>query len=326
VRRREFITLISGAAAAWPLAAQAQQATKVPTIGIMGAGTSSDYGQLVAAFVQRLRELGWVENRNVKIEYRWAEDSSERYTKIANEFVRLSVDAILTYGTASTIAAKKTTSLIPIVFTMVGDPVGTALAGSLALPGGNVTGVSNQTTDLAGKRLDLLREIVPGLRRLAVLANVNNPAALQEEAEVLAVARTIGLDVVTLEIRRPEEIAPAFEKLKGHADAMYIAGDALIFTNGLQINALAVSARLPTIFIAKEYLLAGGLVSYGPNYVDQYRRAADYVDKILKGAKPGDLPVEQPTKFELVINLKTAKALGLTVPPPLLARADEVIE
>ena len=326
MRRRRFITLLGGAAAAWPLAARAQQPGKLPTIGFLGATTPSAGSQWVAAFVQRLRELGWIEGRTVAIEYRWAEGRTERSAEIAAEFVRLKVDVIVTSGTAPVIAVKQATSIIPIVFAAAGDPVGTGLVASLARPGGNITGLSIQAADLAGKRLELLREIVPGLRRLAVLANVGNPAAVLEMGEVQAAARTLGLEVVTLEIRRAEDIAPAFETLKGRADALYVCADALVNTNRIRINTLALGARLPTMHRSREYVEAGGLMSYGPNFPDLFRRAADYVDKILRGAKPGDIPVEQPTKFDLVINLITAKALGVTIPPTLLARADEVIE
>ena len=292
----------------------------------MGAATPSAESQWVAAFVQRLRELGWIEGRTVAIEYRWAEGRSERFAEIAAEFVRLKVDVIVTSGTAAVVAAKQATSVIPIVFAAAGDPVGTGLVASLARPGGNVTGLSIQQTDLAGKRLELLREVVPGLRRLAIMANVGNPAAVLEMGEVQAAARTLGLEVATLEIRRAEDIAPAFEALKGRADALYVCADPLVNTNRIRINTLALGARLPTMHGIREYVEAGGLMSYGPNFPDLFRRAADYVDKILRGAKPADIPVEQPTKFDLVINLTTAKALGLDVPPTLLARADEVIE
>ena len=326
MRRREFITLLGGAAAAWPLAARAQQPGKLPTIGFLGAATPAAWGQWVAAFVQRLRELGWIEGRTVAIEYRWAEGRSERYAEIAAEFVRLKVDVIVTQATAAVLAAKQATSVIPIVFAVAADPVGSGLVASLARPGGNVTGLSIQATDLAGKRLELLREVVPGLRRLAIMANVGDPGAVLEMGEVQAAARTLGLEVATFEIRRAEDIAPAFEALKGRAEALYVCADPLVITNRIRINTLALGARLPTMYGFREYVEAGGLMSYGPNFPDLFRRAADYVDKILRGAKPADLPVEQPTKFDLVINLTTAKALGLTVPPTLLARADEVIE
>jgi putative tryptophan/tyrosine transport system substrate-binding protein len=229
-------------------------------------------------------------------------------------------------GTPAVMASKKATSVIPIVFPVAADPVGSGLVASLARPGGNVTGLSVQFTDLAGKRAELLREVVPGLRRLAIMVNVDDLGAVLDMREVQATARTLGLDVATLEIRRAEDIAPAFEALKGRADALYVCGDALVNTNPIRINTLAVGARLPTMHGFREYVEAGGLMSYGPNFPDLFRRAADYVDKILRGAKPSDIPVEQPTKFDFVINLTTAKALGLDVPPTLLARADEVIE
>jgi putative tryptophan/tyrosine transport system substrate-binding protein len=325
IRRREFITLLGGAAAC-PLAARAQQAGKLPTIGFLGAATLLVESQRVAAFVQRLRELGWIEGRTVAIEVRWADGRTERFVEIAAEFVRLKVDVIVTQGTASVIAARQATAVIPIVFATAADPVGTGVVASLARPGGNVTGLSSQTVDLGAKRLELLREVVPSLRTLAIMANVGNPAPMLEMGEVSSTARTLGLEAATFEIRRAEDIAPAFDGLKGRADALYVCVDPLVNTNRVHINTLAQGARLPTMYGLREYVEAGGLVSYGPSIPDQYRRAADYVDKILRGAKPGDLPVEQPTKFDLVINLTTAKALGIEVPPTLLARADEVIE
>jgi ABC-type uncharacterized transport system substrate-binding protein len=325
MRRREFITLLGGAAT-WPLAARAQQPVKLPTIGFLGANTPSVQGRWIAAFVQRLRELGWVEGRNVAIEYRWAETRFERSPEIIAEFVRLKVDVIVTHATANILAAKQGTSVIPIVFAAVGDPVGIGVVDSLARPGGNITGLSNQFTDAAGKRVELLREVVPGLRRLAVLANVGIANAALEIGEVEAAARTIGLEVATSEIRRAEDIAPAFVALKGRAEALYVFGEPLANTNRARISALALDARLPTMAGFREIVDAGGLISYGANLADQFRRAADFVDRILRGTKPGDMPVVQPTKFELVINLKTAKALGLDIPPTLLARADEVIE
>jgi putative tryptophan/tyrosine transport system substrate-binding protein len=325
MKRREFITLLGGAIAAWPLAAHAQQAAKLPTIGFLGTTTASAWGPWTAAFVQRLRELGWIEGHNLAIEYRWAEGRSERFAEIAAEFVRLKVGVIVTGGNAA-VAAKQATSVVPIIFLLVGDPLGTGLVASLARPGGNVTGLSNQATDVVGKRLELLREVLPRLRRLAIMANVDYPTAVLEMGEIQAAAGTLGLDVANFEIRRAEDIAPAFEALKGRADALYVVGDALVTTYQIRINTLALAARLPTIYSQREQVEAGGLMSYGPNFPDLFRRAADYVDKILRGAKPGDIPVEQPTKFDLVINLTTAKALGLEVPPTLLARADEVIE
>jgi putative ABC transport system substrate-binding protein len=325
MRRREFITLLGGAAA-WPLAANAQQPAKLPTIGFIVSGTRSSHGQWVAAFAQRLRELGWIEGRTVAIEYRWADGRSGRSAEIAAEFVRLKVDVIVTSTPANVVAAKQATSVIPIVFAAAGDPVGSGLVTSLARPGGNVTGLSMQTTDLAGKRLELFREVVPGLRRLAIMAYVGNSGAVKEMAEVQAAARTLGLDAATYEIRRADDIAPAFEAFKGRADALYVCTDPLVNTHRIRIHTLALSARLPTMHGFREHVEAGGLMSYGPNQTDLYARAADLVDKILRGTKPADIPVEQPTKFDLIINLTTAKALGLEVPPTLLARADEVIE
>jgi putative ABC transport system substrate-binding protein len=324
LERRKFIALLGGAAA-WPLMARAQQPGKLPTIGFLGA-TPSIESQRVAAFVQGLRELAWIDGRNLAIEYRWAEGRNERYAEIAAEFVRLKVDVIVTVATPPTLAAKQATAVIPIVFVVVSDPVGTGLVASLARPGGNVTGLANQISDTSGKKLEFLREVVPGLRRLAIMANVGNPASVLEMGEAQTTARTLGLEVTPSEIRRAEEIAPAFEALKERADALYLCPDPLINTNRTRINILAVGARLPTIHGVREFVEAGGLMSYGPNAPDQFRRAAGYADKILRGAKPSDIPVEQPTKFDLIINLTTAKALGLDIPPTLLARADEVIE
>ncbi len=329
MRRREFVALLGCTAFLpsylWPIAGRAQQAGKLPTIGFLGAATPSSWSQWTAAFVQRLRELGWIEGRTVAIEYRWAEGRIERYAEIAAEFVRLKVDVIVTSGGA-VLAAKQSTSVIPIVFALATDPVGLGFVASLARPGGNVTGLSSQSTDTAGKRLELLREVVPGLRRLAIMANVGYPGAVLEMGEVHAAARTLGLEVITLEIRRADDIARAFETLKSRAEALFVLADPLINTNQARINALAVDARLPTMSGFRDYVETGGLMSYGPNYPDLFRRAADYVDRILRGARPGDIPVAQPTKFDLVINLKTAKALGLEIPATLLARADEVIE
>jgi len=325
--RREFITLLGGAAAsAWPLAARAQQAGKLPTIGFLGSSTLSAMSQWTAAFVQRLRELGWVEGRNVAIEYRWAEGRADRLSEIAAEFVRLKVDVIVTYATTGTLAAKQATSAIPIVFAIAGDPVGTGLVASLARPSGNVTGLSLQLTEVSGKRLELLREAVPDLRRLAILGNVGNPFTVLEIDEVQAAARTLGLEVHTPEIRRAQDIAPAFEALRGRADAIYVSTDPLVFTNLTRINTLALGLRLPTMLGSREDVEAAGLMSYGANFPDLFRRGADFIDKILRGTKPPDIPVEQPTKFDLVVNLTTAKVLGLTIPESFLLRADEVIE
>jgi putative tryptophan/tyrosine transport system substrate-binding protein len=324
-KRRKVITLLGGAAA-WPLAARAQQAVKLRTVGFSGQSTRSAESDLVAAFMQRLRELGWIEGRTITIEYRWSEGRAERFVQIAAEFVRLKVDVIVTSGTPQVLATKQTTSVIPIVFARTGDPVANGLVASLARPGGNVTGLSSQGDDLAGKRLELLRDVVPDLRRVAILANVGNPFSVMELGEGQAAARTLGLEFDALEIRRAEDIVPAFEAIKGRAGALYVCPDGLVDANKIRINILALGARLPTMHAYREYVEAGGLMSYGANLPDLYRRSADYVDKILRGAKPGDLPVEQPTKFDLIINLTTAKALGFELPQTLLARANEVIE
>jgi ABC-type uncharacterized transport system substrate-binding protein len=298
----------------------------MPTIGFLGANTPSVQRLWTDAFAQRLHELGWIEGRNVAIEYRWAEGRFDRSPGIIAEFVRLKVDVIVTHGTTNVVAAKQTTSVIPIVFAAVSDPVGDNLVASLARPGGNVTGLSNQAPDLAGKRLELMREVIPGLRELAILANASNLSALPEIVDVQAAARPLGLAITIPKIQRAEDIAPAIEALKGRAQAIYVQSDPLFNFNRVRINTLAVSAGLPTVVGFRDFVAAGGLISYGPNFPDLFRRAAEYVDKILHGAKPADLPVEQPTKFELVINLKTAKTLGIIVPPAVLSRADEVIE
>jgi len=326
MRRRELIMLLGGAAAGWPLKAWAQQTGKLPTIGFLGQSTPSAMSQWVAAFVQRLRELGWIEGRTVAIEYRWAEGRDERYAQIAAEFVRLKVDIIVTSGTPQVLAVKQATSVIPIIFAAAGDPVAGGLVASLARPGGNVTGLSSQTADLAAKRLEILREVVPGLHHLAILTNAGNRLAVLEMREVEAAADTLRLEAATLEIRRGEDIAPALEALKGRADALYVCIDALLLTNRIRINTLALTTRLPMMTATRESVELGGLISYGPNFPELFRRAGDYVDKILRGAKPADIPVEQPTKFDLAINVTTARALSLAVPPTLLARADEVIE
>ena len=326
MRRREFVALLGSTALAWPIPARAQQGGKLATIGLLGSGTAAAQSQWTAAFVQRLRELGWTEGRNVTIEYRWAEGRSERFAEFAAEFVRLKVDVILTHNTPPVIAAKQATSVIPIVFATAADPVDTGLVASLARPGSNVTGLSSQTTDLASKRIELLREVVPGLRQLAFLSQPDNPYVVFDMRQAESAARRLGLETASLEIRRAEDIAPTFEELKGRAEALYILPDPLLFTHRLRINTLALGARLPTMHGLREYVEASGLMSYGPNWSDQWRRAADYVDKILRGAKPADLPVEQPTKFDLIINLTTAKALGLMIPEAFLLRADEIIE
>jgi putative ABC transport system substrate-binding protein len=326
VRRREFITVLGGAAAAWPLAAHAQQPSKLPLIGFAGSATASTQRYVAAIFSKRLGELGWIEGRTVAIEYRWAEGHYERATEILAEFVRLKVDVIVTVGTPLTMAAKQATSLIPIVFAVVGDPVGSGVVTNLPRPGGNITGLSNQAPETATRRLGLLHDVVPNLRRLAIMANVGNPLVVVELKEVQSAASTLGLTVETSEIRSAEDIAPAFEMLKDRTDALYVCTDGLTVSNRVRINTLALAARLPTVHTNPEQLEGGGLISYGPNVPDQFRRAAEIVDKVLRGAKPGDIPVEEPTKYELVINLQAAKRLGLVVPYSMQLLADKVIE
>jgi ABC-type uncharacterized transport system substrate-binding protein len=325
MKRREFISLLGGAAAAWPMAARAQHPAKLPTIGFLGTTSAATWTPWTAAFVQRLRELGWIEDRTVAIEWRWAEGRSERFAEIAAEFVQLKVDVIVTSG-GGVPAAKQATSVIPIVFPLAADPLGGGLVASLSHPGGNITGLSQQAADVAGKRLEILREILPRLRRLAILTDIGIAQSVIETDEVQAAARTLGVDVAKLEIRRAEDIAPVFGALKGGADALYVCTGPLVNSNRILINTLANGARLPTVHGSRPYIEAGGLVSYGPDITDMFRRAAEYVDKILRGAKPGDMPVEQPTRFDLIFNLTTAKALGIEIPSSLLARADEVIE
>jgi putative tryptophan/tyrosine transport system substrate-binding protein len=324
VKRRAFFTLLGGAAAAWPLATSAQQAGKLPTIGFVGSNASG-WGPWTAAFVARLHDLGWIEGRTVGIEYRWSEGRPERIAEIAAEFVRRNVDIVVT-NDSSAPTIKQATSVIPIVFVLGNDPIGTGLVTNLARPGGNVTGLSVQQTETDSKRLELLREVVPRLRRVAVVANFGNPSSVRQTRELQAAADALGLEVVPLEIRRADDIATAFVALNAQADALYIVQDALIVANTTRIMTFALTARLPTSFNGRDFVPFGGLMSYGPSYPALFRRTADLVDKILRGTKPGDIPVEQPTKFELVINLSTAKALGITIPSNVLALADEVIE
>jgi putative ABC transport system substrate-binding protein len=322
VSRRGVIGLVGGAAA-WPVVARAQPA-RLPTIGFLGADPVA-FGPWTAALVAHLRELGWVESRTVAIEYRWSQGKTERYAEIAAEFVRLKVDIIVTVGSAVPTVKKATTS-IPIVFAVAIDPVGSVLVASLAKPGGNVTGLSLQATNLAGKRLELLGEVIPQLRRLAIIFSAGNDQTVLEMSETQSAARTLGLEVSPLEIRGVPDIAAAFEALNAQADALYVVVDQFVVANLMRILTFALAARIPMIFSTRDFVRSGGFMSYGPSYTDMFGRAADYVDKILRGAKPGDIPVEQPTRFELVINLTTARALGLRLPESFLIRADEVIE
>jgi putative ABC transport system substrate-binding protein len=325
MKRREFIAAL-GTVAVFPLSARAQR-RKVPTVGYLGPLTEAAQRDWTAAFLFNMRRHGWVDGDTITIAYRWAEGRTERFADIAAELVSLKVDVIVTAGTLATIAAKQATTEIPIVFGAVTDAVGSGIVASLSRPGGNVTGLTMQQNDTASKRIELLRDIIPNLRRVAILGNVGNPGAKLEIEEAQAASRTLGLAAVaTLGIRQAEDIAPAIKALKGSADALDVVTDPLVSSHRVQINTLALNAQLPTMHGGREYVEDGGLLSYGPDISDMFRRAADFVNKVLHGAKPGDMPVQQPTKFELVINLKTAKALGLTIPPSMLLRADEVIE
>ena len=324
MRRREVLPLLA-AVAVWPLAARAQQADKLPVIGILGS-TSAAWDHWLSALLQQLRALGWIENRTVTIDYAWTEGHRERYAEFAADFAARRVNVIVPLGTPAIVAAKRSTSTVPIVFPLSSDPVGEGLVASLAHPGGNITGLSNQQPELAAKRLEILRDIIPGMRQLAVISNANNPTAKLSVNEVVAAARKLRFEVIPLDIRRPEDIAPQIGSLGDRAQALYVVGDPLTADNQLQINRLALAARLPSMHGSRSYVESGGFVSYGPDFSDLFRRAADYVDKILKGAKPADLPVEEPTKIELIVNLKTSKALGLAIPEAFLMRADEVIE
>jgi len=324
VGRRKFLAVL-GLAASWPFTAHAQHA-KLPTIGLLGGATASAQAQWTSAFVQRLRELGWIEGQTIAIDYRWVEGQYQRSPAIIAEFVRLKVDVIVTHATPNVIAAKQGTSTIPIVFPSAGDPVGNGLVTSLSRPGANVTGLSVQSSDLVHKLVDLLHELLPELRRLAILYHVGNPiAALQTDAAKAAAGR-FGLDLAIVEIRNAEDITPAIQALEGRVDALIVPSEPLYNTHRSRINSLALKAQLPTIYFDRVYAEAGGLMSYGPNWPSIWRRAAELVDKVLRGSKPADIPVEQPMKFELVINAKTAKALALTLPRILFVRADDLIE
>jgi ABC-type uncharacterized transport system substrate-binding protein len=322
MRRRDFLTLLGGAAA-WPLAAGAQQPGKLHTIGLLNAASAPTTN----ALFDGLLKLGWVEGKNISFERRYADNKLERLPELAAELVRRKVDLIVAFGTLAPLAARQATSTIPIVMAAAGDPVGSGLVASLARPGGNVTGMSLMSPDLAGKRLELLREVVPRLTRLAVLWDATNPYPAAEFRETETAGRTLGIEVRSLEVRDPDDFDAAFEMAQRQPpDALLTIGDPLTAGQRKLIADRAVALRLPALYGALDFVTAGGLMSYGASVADLQRRAAGHVDKILRGASPADLPVQQPTKFELAINLKTARALGLEVPATLLARADEVIE
>jgi putative tryptophan/tyrosine transport system substrate-binding protein len=327
MRRREFITLLGGGMASWPLAVGAQQTAKLPNLGFLTAGTPGAGSPGLPALLEGLRQLGWIEGKTIVIEYRYAQNRNDRLPELAAELVRLNVDVIAAAGTLAALAAKHATTTIPIVMTSAGDPIGNGLVASLARPGGNVTGFSLMMSDVSGKRLELLKELVPGLSRVAVLWNSTNPYPTIVFKETQDAARTLGIEVQSLEVKGPADFATVFELARQkRPDAFFTIDDPLTLSQLNQILDFAAANRLPAIYGVQEFAAAGGLMAYGASIPDLYRRAATYVDKILRGAKPGKLPVEQPTKFELVINLKTAKALGLTVPQTLLVAADEVIE
>jgi putative ABC transport system substrate-binding protein len=312
-----------------PLAAETQQPAKVPGVGYLTPWSDSDPGRQrgLEAFRQGLRELGYVDGQNIAIESRSAEGKDDRLPALAADLVRSKVDVIVAQSGAATRAAQQATRTIPIVMSLANDPVGSGLVASLARPGGNVTGLTIMAPDLVGKRLELLKEVVPKVSRVALLWNPDNPANAAMSREAEAAARALGVRLQTLETRNHQEIEDAFAAMiRERTGAFLVLSDAIFFTQRRQIAELAAKGRLPSITGTRDYPDAGGLMAYGPDQLDLERRAATFVDRILKGAKPGDLPVEQPTKFELVINLKTAKALGLTIPPSLLARADQVID
>ena len=325
MKRRDFITLLGSAAAAWPLAARAQQVGKIYRIGILEPIPAARNAANLDALRKGLRELGYVEGRNLVIEYRSADGRAERFPDLASELVRLQVDLIVTRGTPAAIAAKNATETIPVVMATMGGPG--AIVATFAHPGGNITGVTTFSTELQAKRIELLKELVPNLSRVALLHNMGNPAAPPEWEETKTAARSLGLQAEFLDVRSEEDLGRAFEQaVRQHVDALVIGADGLTQTHQQTIVDLVARNRLPAVYPAREFVEAGGLAAYAVNYPDLYFQFARFIDKIFKGEQPGDLPVEQPTKFELVINAKTAKTLGLTIPPTLLVRADEVIE
>jgi putative tryptophan/tyrosine transport system substrate-binding protein len=324
MRRREFITLLGGVMASWPLAVGAQQTAKLPSLGFLTAGAGSPG---LPALLEGLRQLDWIEGKTIVVEYRYAKNRNDRLPELAAELVRLNVSVIVAAGTLAPLAAKHATTTIPIVMTSAGDPLGTGLVSSLARPGGNATGLSLMSPDLSGKRLELIKQIIPDIARVAIMWNATNPYPALVFRQTENAARQLKIEVQPLEVRTPDDVSSALEAaMREKANALITVEDPLTVNYRKQIADFAAENRLPTISGLREYVDAGGLLSYGPDLADLYRRAAGYVDKILKGAKPSELPVEQPTKFALVINLKTSKALGLTIPPDMLAIADALIE
>jgi putative ABC transport system substrate-binding protein len=327
VRRRDFIIGLGGAAVAWPLTGRAQQAAKIPRIGILSPFSPADTALWHQAFLRGLRDLGWVDGKNITIEYRYSDGRNDRLPELIADLVRLRVDIIVTAVTNDTLAAKNAAGGIPIVMAAAGDPVATGIVASLARPGGNITGLSQMNPELTGKRLELLKEIAPNISSVAVLLNPDDPISILGRNEIELPARKMKVELHLLEVRSTSELDKAFqEAAKARVNALAIMPNPAFVTNLKRIADFAIQNRLPSMYHLREFANVGGLLSYGVDRIDLFRRAATFVDKILKGASPADLPIEQPTKFELVINLNTAKALGLTVPPQLLARADEIIE
>ena len=324
MRRREFITLVGGAAA-WPRAARAQDRVRV--IGILETISPELNAGNLDALRMGLNDLGYTEGQNIRLDYRSAEGQAARFPALAADLVRLKVDLIVTRGTPAARAAKEATSTIPIVMAAIGEPIGTGVVANLAHPGRNVTGLSAVVVDLSGKRVELMKEMAPGVTRVGYLNNMGNPLNPPAWEETQTAARSLGIQAELLDVRSKDDIARAFEKAaSARVDGLLVGIEAVVQQHRTMIVILSERQHLPTIFASREYAEAGGLMTYGVSYPDLYRRAAGFVDKIFKGARAGDLPVEQPTKFELVINLKTAKALGLAIPQSILLRADEVIE
>jgi len=327
MERRTFIGVIAGGLLAAPLAAEAQQAAKVPRIGFLGNSTAALEANLIGPFREGLRDLGYVEGRNILIEYRWAEGKYERFPALIAELIALKVDVIVTAGTPATLAVKKATTSVPLVMVAVGDPVGTGIVASLGRPGGNITGLTSISTEMDGKRLELLREVIPNVSHIAVLWNAASPLQVLAEKQVQAAAQVLRMKVLSLGVRTKEEIEDAFAAMvKERPGALLVLADRLFLHHRARIMDFAVRHRLPGVHAYRELVEVGGLMSLGPSYADMHRRAAYFVDRILKGAKPADLPVERPATFDLVINLKAAKALGLTIPQSVFLRATEVIQ
>lgn len=327
MKRRDFIMLLGAAVAAWPLVARAEQTAKIPRIGLLSPFTPADTAPWHQAFLRGLSDLGWVDGKNIAVEYRYSDGRNDRLPGLIADLVRLKVDIIVTAVTNDTLAAKNATSEIPVVMAAAGDPVATGIVASLARPGGNITGLSQMNPDLTGKRLELLKEIAPNISSVVVLLNPDDPISVLGFNEIELPARKMKVEVHSLEVRDNQDLEKALQAAaKAHVDALVIMPNPVFVTNLKQIADFAIENRLPSMFHLREFAKVGGLVSYGVDRNDLFRRAATFVDKILKGASPADLPIEQPTKFELTVNLKTAKALGVTVPPKLLLTADEVIE